>query len=241
MAARRKTRTKTRTRTRTTVGRRRHRVSGTVAGTVGRTRHHRRRSVAKTTHRRKTRKRGFLGATGTGSGKFMQIAEMAIGVGIGAVGTHMLLRPLEHKVSEHMPMAAKFMGAAEIALGGFVALKAKNNFMKSIGIGVLAGGVHTVMHQLPIGLHSPAVNGLDDMSTLNVPINGSVQATLSGLIQQDGYYTRTPVVGASVIENGRGPVHTDVVSGYNILNSSPVVGEYDDDDELLFMPKGMRQ
>lgn len=186
---------------------------------------------------RKTRrkKHGFLGSTG--GSKLMQVAEMAVGVGIGAAATHMVLRPMEHKISQKFPWAGKLMGAGEIVLGGLVALKSTKPFIKSIGIGILAGGVHTVMQQTKLGIHSPAVNGLEDMTTLHVPINGDMREMMAGLIENNGNrYVRTPVVGKmGVLNDHNGPTYT------------PTVGDPDDsmgtlteeERDYLYSPRGM--
>lgn len=211
---------------------RRRRVSGIGSTGIGRAR----------TRRRKRSIMGF-----SSGGKFMQIAEMAVGVGVGAVGTHMLLRPLEHKLSEHMPAAAKFMGAAEIVLGGFIALKSTKPFIKSVGIGILAGGVHVVMKQLPIGMHSPAeahIAGMDDMTRLNVPINGNLRSAIAGLIDNSGTrYIKTPTVAGNIVRNDRGPTRTPTVG--DMEYSPATVGEEtgselsEEERAFLYQPRGM--
>ncbi len=217
--------------------RRRRRASVGSTVVVGRRRRRSTRSVARTRHhsRRRSHKPGFLGATKWQS-RGLQILEMAVGVGIGAAGTHMILRPLEQKLVAHYPMATKFMGLMEVALGGGIALMAKNNFFKSIGIGVLAGGVHVVMKQLPIGMHSPAEHGVGDYQEVRIPYNSQV----AGLISDDRRGVRTPVVAGSIIRNHDGNVNTPWVAGMATLNNTPVVsmGDYTDDDQILY-PKGI--
>lgn len=142
----------------TTVGttkRRRRRVSGT--GAVGTTRARRRR------------------VSGTGSmsmGK--QIFPLAIGMAAGVGVQHFILRPIEQKISEHVPMAAKFMAVGEILIGGAMFLKAKNPIVKGVGLGIMAGGVNTGVKQLNIYHESPAVNGSGDYMHTRIPINGIV-------------------------------------------------------------------
>lgn len=217
---------------------------------VGKKRHTRRRvsgigSTSIGSHRKKRRKSGgFMGSTGKSS--LMQVGEMAVGVAVGAAATHMILRPMEVKLSAKYPMATKFMGAAEILLGGFVALKSTKPFIKAIGVGVLAGGVHTVMKQTHIGLESPAITGTTDgMTHLNVPINGPLQQAIRGLIDQSGSrYVRTPTVGASVLRHRS--EHGHVNHGYDGPVRTPTVGDRDDymgtltEDEMdfLYAPRG---
>lgn len=135
--------------------RRRRRVSGTAA--VGAVKHRRRR----------------IGAT-SGAAMGKQIIPLAIGMAAGVGVQHFLLRPIEQKISEHMPMAAKFMAAGEILLGGAMFLKAKNSIVKGVGLGIMAGGVNTAVKQLNIYHESPAVNGSGDYMHTRIPINGIV-------------------------------------------------------------------
>ena len=202
--------------------------------------------IGKTSHHKKRRKsRGIMGATG--GSKLKQIAEMAVGVAVGAAGTHMILRPLEHKVSQRYPAVTKFLGVAEVAIGGYIALKSSKPFIKSFGIGVLAGGVHTVMKQLPIGLHNPAEgNRMGDYATLNVPISGDMRETMAGLIENNpNRYVQTPVV-SGLIRNQRGATRTNVVNGGVELHSTDVVNGRDDmnglteeERDFLYTPRGM--
>ena len=208
--------------------RRRHHVSGTAVGS----------SIGKT--RKKLRKSGFLGSTGASS-SLMQVAEMAVGVGVGAAATHMLLRPVEHKLAAKYPMATKFMGAAEIILGGFIALKGKKKFVQSVGIGILAGGVHTVMKQTNIGLNSPAEGSkMGEYTHLNVPINGPLQDQINGLIENGGNrYVKTPVVGqvGLIKDEPRRQVYTPTVG-----DPSEGFGKSqltDEEREYLYTPRGM--
>jgi hypothetical protein len=138
----------------------------------------------------KTRKRRRVGATG---GSLKAIGTMAIGIAGGALATHMVLRPLEQHVTDHYPMAGKFMGAAEILIGGYVGIHAKNALVRGAGFGVMAGGVHTVMHQFNIGKHSPALKGMD-YATTNIPISGGMESTMNGMIRRDGGPTRSSLV-----------------------------------------------
>lgn len=169
------------------IGRKRRRSTTTTV-----TRRPRTRRVGATvgrTHRRRTRRRvgSTIGRTrrrvgSTGGGTLKQVGMMAIGVAGGAMLTHMALRPLEKHVTDHYPMAAKFMGAAEILIGGYIAIHAKNAIVKGVGMGVLGGGVHTMMHQFHIGTHSPAIHGPDDYITTNVPISGHLEHRMQNLL-----------------------------------------------------------
>lgn len=215
--------------------RRRTRRAATVGSTYVMGRRRRRSSTAKTATRPRRHKPGFLGATGMQS-RFIQIGEMAVGVAIGAAGTHMILRPLEQKLSAHFPIAAKFMGVLEVGLGGFITLWAKSPFVKSIGIGVLAGGVHVVMKQLPIGMHSPAENATmgDYMQPVMIPMN-----SMAGLVQGGRRDVYTPMV-AGIIDNRQGGTVTPWVAGSAILNNTPVTSMGDMDDyDSVFAPKGI--
>lgn len=146
----------------------------------------RRSSVGATHHKPAHRKKkrgggGFLGAT---SGKLglKQIAWMAVGVGAGAAITHVILRPVEAKLVTKWPILGKFIGAGEIFLGGFIALKAKKPFMKSLGVGILAGGVDQVFKQVNIYKHIP---GMGDMSEIRVPISGPLDDMISGILNSN--------------------------------------------------------
>jgi hypothetical protein len=209
------------------------RVSGTAA--VGST-----AAVGKT---RKRKKKGWFGATGVTQSRLTQIGEIAVGMGLGAVATHMVLRPLEHKVVEHFtePLVAKAMPWAEIVLGGTMFIMAPWKLVRNIGLGVMGAGVHGAMKELPIHMHSPAesVSGINGPYTsVRIPVNGTVKEMISGLIQQQGSYVKTPTVGDSVIKNGTGPVHTPTVGArYMMLHNSPTVGgsdEEEDEDEMLY-------
>ncbi len=150
-----------------------------VSGTVGRT-HHR------------SKKRGSVGAIHAGNLK--AIGTMAVGVGVGAFGTHMVLRPLAKKLVEKYPMAGKFVAAAEILIGGTIALKAKHPFMKSVGIGILAGGVHAGMKQLNIHTNIPGIHGNDDYQTVKIPMSGDIAAQVAGILKDGRRTVRTAMV-----------------------------------------------
>lgn len=244
MAFKKRSRRRTRTSSVAAPRRRRRRSAvGSTTNIIGRRR--------RTTHRRSTRrvsavgrrrrhKPGMLGATGLQS-RAMQIAKMAVGVGIGAMGVHMILRPLEAKLSAEFPMATKFMGAAEIVIGGGIALWSKSNFVKSIGIGVLAGGVHVVMKQLPIGMHSPAEKAVGDYQEFRIPMDDDMRRQVSGLLYGNQRSVTTPTVGASIIRNGGLNTATPWVSGTDLMNRTPVVamGDFDDDYQSVLMAKGI--
>ncbi len=185
----------------TAVGRtrRRRRVSGTTA--VGRTRRRRRvgstSAVGRTSHRRRRR----VGATSAG-GLMKQVIPMAVGMAAGVGIQHFVLRPIEAKLAQRVPMAAKFMALGEIVLGGFIALKAKNPIMKGVGLGIMAGGVQTGVKQLNIYHESPSVQGVGDYTTVRVPINGNIRNLLNGIVRHGHHghhhhmhdYTRTSLV-----------------------------------------------
>ena len=163
--------------------------------TVGRRRTRRRSvgAVGSTHHRRRRRRVGSTMAHGS----FKQILELGAGMAAGAMATHMLLRPLEEKVGQQFPMAIKMMGAAEVLLGGFIYLKGKNSLIKGAGLGIMGGGVHTVMHQFNIGKHNPAINGPGDYETVRVPISGNLNNLINGVIDDKYGPTRTSYVAGS--------------------------------------------
>jgi hypothetical protein len=136
----------------------------------------------------------------------------------------MVLRPLEKHVSEKVPMAAKLMGAAEILLGGMLAMKSKNSLLRGVGLGVMAGGVHTVMHQFNLGTHSPAIHGPDDYTTVHVPISGNLENLMNGVIRDDYGATRSNFVAG-----------TDM-GATNDLYRTYLLAGIEDDDYLT--PKG---
>jgi hypothetical protein len=147
-----------------------------------------------------------------------QIAMMAIGVAAGAGITHIILRPVEKKLTEKWPVVGKFLAAGEVFLGGLIALKSKNNFVKSIGVGVLAGGVHGLMKQANIYKQLPHVAGSDDYTTLKIPISGNLDRMVAGILDDNRRNIRTEMVA--------GTKHTEVVAGMG-----DVVEE-----EMLFYP-----
>jgi hypothetical protein len=121
------------------------------------------------------------------------IVPMAVGMAGGVAVQHFALRPLEAKIAQSVPMAAKFMAVGEIVLGGYIALTAKNPIMKGIGLGVMAGGVQTGVKQLNIYHESPAVSGTGDYTHLNVPL---------GYMDING-----------IVEGGHSDVRTSLVAG----------------------------
>jgi len=183
---------------------------------------HRRRRVAGTsvgaTHHRKRRKSGG-GMMGSTSSTLKNIGMFAVGMAGGALGTAFLLRPLEHKLATQFPMVAKFMGGAEILIGGYMAMRMKTPILKGVGLGVMAGGIKTVMDQLHIGAPSPAaLHGMDDYTTVRVPINGSYTNLIAGVINDSERIVNTSLVA--------GVSGSDAYRNY-ILNGS--VGKEDED------------
>lgn len=148
------------------VGKTRRRVSGTTA------------AVGRSTHRRRTVGRGFLGNTGS---QVMQVAKMGAGMAAGMALTHFVLRPIEAKIAAKYPMAGKGMAAAEVLLGGFMALKSKNAIVKSVGVGIMAGGAHGLLKQFNIHHESPAVSGIGEFTNVTIPVSGSVAGMLAGM------------------------------------------------------------
>jgi len=157
------------------VGRRKRRVSGTAA--VGKTR--RKRGVS----------RGYLGNTGS---QIVQIAKMGAEIAGGIALTHFILRPIENKLAQKYPAVGKFMAGAEVLLGGLMALKARNPIVKSVGVGIMAGGVYGVMKQFHIHHESPAVSGVGEYTHTEIPVSNTVSGMLGNMhrkrINSPGYY-----------------------------------------------------
>lgn len=194
-------------------------------GKKHRTRKHR---VGATHHKapakRRKKKHGFLGSTsGSSLGK---IAWMAVGVGVGAGLTHVILRPVEAKLMTRWPMIGKFLGAGEIFLGGYIAMKAKSEFVKSVGVGILAGGVHGVMKQVNIYKHIPTVSG-SEMSEVRIPISGPLDDAIAGILNDSRRNVYTEAVAGSK--------YTSVVSNTrNDIDFTKVVaGEFEDASEFF--------
>lgn len=219
---------------------------------VSKTRHKKRRASVGSTAVGKTPKRkkakgmfAMLGATTGTVNRATEVLRMGAGMAGGAMATHVVLRPLEHKIVQMVEdpklnkIAAMCMPYAEMFLGAFVWVKAPWKDVRNIGLGVMGTGVHAAVKALPFHMHSPAetVQGISgsDMMQVRIPVNGTIRNTIAGLIQKEHGYTKTPTVGRSVIRNDNGPVHTQTVGGYHsMLSRTPTVGDTDDDDEVLF-------
>lgn len=187
-------------------------------------------AIGKTTHRKKRKKQGFLGSTHGSNLK--QIGVMAVGVAVGAGITHVILRPIEKHLTDKWPMVGNFIAAGEVFLGGVIALKGKSNFTKSLGVGILAGGVHGLMKQANIYKHIPGVSGGgDDWHTIKIPISGAddMQRMVNG-----------------ILNDGRRNIMTDTVAGSNrthqvadTSNRTHLVADTELEDAFSFpMPKG---
>lgn len=227
--------------------RRRRRVSGTAA--VGR----RRRRVSSSTHRaprRRTRRVSGTAAVGkthrrrrrsvgstSATGIIKQVIPMAVGMAGGVALQHFILRPIEAKIARHMPMAAKFFAGAEVLLGGYVALKAKNPLVRGAGLGIMAGGVQGVAKQFNLYHESPAVQGVGDYTTVRIPVNGSMRDMLSGIINNRDGGTHT-----SMVADTEHRISDENVSRSNLLAGIYGLGDYsvgEDESENYLMPKGM--
>ena len=198
---------------------------------VGSTTHRRHTTKAKT-KRRKSRKHGILGATTGGShmSRIKQIGKLAIGVAGGAIITHVAIRPLELKLLEKFPMAAKWLSAGEIIVGGMIAIKAKHEMVRGAGIGILASGVHGAIKQLDIYKHIPGIHGPDEYQTIQVPMTSGLRKQMAGLIN-DGrrdVYTNQ-VAGMEYTSKIAGSVN----NGNNSTYTNRVAGEW---DEVWDMP-----
>lgn len=217
----------------------------TASRAVAKTHHHKKsKSVGSTTVvvKRKAKKKGFMGASSTTVNRAWEVLQMGGGMAVGAFGTHVILRPLEHKAVQLVKdpqiqgYVAKAMPWAEMFLGGFGAIMLKNKHLRNVSVGVMGAGVHGVVKQLPVHMHSPAetINGVGDYTQVRIPINGTVRDRISGLIQSANGYVQTPTVGASILRGDQAGVHTPTIGGRGNMNVTPVVGEFEDDDEMLF-------
>jgi hypothetical protein len=146
--------------------RKRRRVSGTAVGSAG------------VGGRRRSVSRGFLGGTG---GKLKQIAVMGAGMAGGIALTHFVLRPIENKLAQQAPWAGKFMAGAEVLLGGFMALKARSPFIKSIGVGIMAGGTFGVLKQFNVHVESPSVSGVGEYTHMEIPLTNRVAGMIGNM------------------------------------------------------------
>jgi hypothetical protein len=181
-------------------------------------------SVGATHHAKRKRVRGRVGATGGSSLK--QIVMLAVGVGVGAGITHMLLRPVEKRLVDKFPMAEKFLGAGEVLLGGYIALKGKRPFVKSLGVGILAGGVHALMKQANLYKNVPKVGDIDE-TELRIPLNESFRDQVAGILRDSRREVFTKTVAGSI----NGTDRTEIVA-------STVNGEYEDVLDTAYFVKG---
>jgi len=189
----------------TSVGRtRKRRVSGTAA--VGKTR--RKRGVS----------RGYLGNTGS---QIVQVVKMGAGMAGGIALTHFVLRPIENKLAQNYPGVGKFMAGAEVLLGGLMALKARNPIVKSVGVGIMAGGVYGVMKQFHIHHESPSVSGVGEYTHTEIPVSNTVSGMLGNMhrkrINSPGYYQEgNSALVASSANNSQfsNQMHNDLYKSY---------------------------
>lgn len=186
---------------------RKKRVSGTAVG--------------KTKARKKRRSVGATKMLSTNN--LQQIGSYAIGIAIGAMGQHFVLRPIEQMIIKQMPQAEKFLPALEIMAGGLIAIKGKNSMVKAAGLGVLAGGVYGLMRKANIpGISGPG----DDYSTIRIPIAGDLENMVSGLLSDNRRQVRTNVIA--------GMDTTEIIAGStympatNIIAGDDVNGIWDD-------------
>jgi hypothetical protein len=164
-----------------------------------------------------------------------KIVPMAIGMAAGVGAQHFLLRPLEKKIAEKMPMAAKFMAVGEILLGGFVAIKAKNPIMQGVGLGIMAGGVNSGVKQLNLYHESPAVQGVGDYTTVRIPVNGQLRSMLNGIVRDQHGETRTHLVAGAGWDN-YSQSRTNLLAGIYGLGERGYAGDSEADNYL--QPKG---
>lgn len=172
----------------------------------------RKSSVGSTHHKPRKKRRSHIGGT---TSNLKQIAMMAVGVAAGAGLTHIVLRPVEKHLTDKWPMVGKFLAAGEVFLGGMVALKGKGDFIKSVGVGILAGGVHGLMKQAKIYKNIPGLMiGESDFSEIRVPISGDFTNMLSGLLNDSRRWVRTETVaGISGLDESMVVANTENIAG----------------------------
>lgn len=201
---------------------------------IGKTRKKRRSTgVARTHHKprkkavsKPRKKRGVMGSTGGRGTSLKKIAWMAVGVGTGAVIDHVIIRPIAARLVAKWPAIGKWVGVGEIFLGGLVALKGKREFTKAVGVGIMAGGVHTVLKQVNIYKHIPALGALDEYTTIQVPISGPRAQILSGLLQDRHKQVKTYTVAGSI--GALDETRVIASSDYGTGRYGMIAGDWDD-------------
>lgn len=183
-------------------------------------------AVGKRRKKSKKRSHGFLGSTNNlipNQDNLKKIFKMAVGVAGGVVASNLVIKPLERKILEKWPGIEKFLGVGEILIGGMMALKAKSHIVQGAGIGILASGVHNTITKFEIFKQIPGIHGVDEYTTVQIPINGLSGAGMAGLLK-----------------DGRQEIYTNQVSGFN--NTNQVSGFNNtfqvsgDIDEILDFP-----
>jgi hypothetical protein len=104
---------------------------------------HRRVNGVTTTKKRTVKRRQVSGVMSKQMGK--ELLYMGAGMVVAGLVKSKVLNPLERKLTGVNP---KMIAAGEVLVGGVFALKSKNNFMKGVGLGVMAGGVMSLSAQL---------------------------------------------------------------------------------------------
>lgn len=210
-----------------------------VSGAVGSTAAHKPRKRRKKSH-------GFFGATAADSGNkltIMRVVKFGAGLAGGAIVVHKVVRPLEHKITEHFkhPMVAKALPYAEAILGTWGFLKSNNLLMRGASAAVAGAGVHAIVKSFGHATPTPQerVMGLDESFTSYVPVQGQVREMISGLINDGRRDVRTNTVAGRLIpDSPAGKVKTPIVGQSYVIDSTPVVGGGCENDDYLFMPKG---
>lgn len=160
----------------------RKRSSSNIVVVSGRKRRSSRRSSVGATKKGK-RRRSRVGATGLASmSSLKSIATVALGIGVGAGVSKFVIAPMGQKLAERWPMAAKFLAAGEIFLGGVVAMKGKSVAAKAVGIGIMASGVNKAIEQTnaykALGIGAAG----DGYSEIRIPMSGEFDQMIAGVI-----------------------------------------------------------
>jgi hypothetical protein len=197
--------------------RRAYKVSGTSA--IGRSHH---RGGKKTHSRKKSHSSGgggFLAGTRNEGSNLMKIAKVAGGMAVGYIGAQLVIKPAENWLVNRYPGVAKFLAVGEVVLGGMIALKSKNAIVKSAGVGIMASGVQNAMTQFNVYKMIPGIHGPEDQYTrISVPISGSMNAVLNGLLADNTASVNTPNISGANVDM------TPIMSGANTNQTSYMSG-----------------
>jgi hypothetical protein len=166
-----------------------------------------------------------------------QIIPLAGGMLLGYGAQHFILRPLEKHIAARSPMLGKYMGGLEILIGGLIAIKGKGAIVKGAGLGIMAGGVQVVTKQLNIYHENPAITGIGDYTTVQMPVNGEIRSMI-GSILDNGNPARTNLIAGTGRDDRWGmndrDSRTNLLAGIYGLNGK-------EEDNLLYPKTGDKE